>query len=717
MASVANKLSTLESLLKGLDQRLLPEPDRCLPHEHFSTDCDDEHTPDPSRESAGIATPDVSLQAGQNAASPFRATPGAAADGVSFHDQLSGGYEVGSVTAQALGRSRDELTLPAVSNFMVDNQGSISAHGPSSAYHYQDKSSCHAGDNPDDGAAQGSELAPASTFDVSDPYNNEDIRVQLIAHAALERQKESSALLLGRYDFDGLDSDTAQHLLQIHWNRHHVLFPLTYRPLLMKDVARDGAYANKLLWNAIFYASALHSTRPHVNEPRPGEGESLKDRFRRRFKQLLADALEESTIPTISALLLMGNSLVASGSPTTGWNYCGLAYRMIIDMGLHLDSRKTRPSQPMSSKSHTMISFTEAEQEMRRRIFYGAYIVDKFQSLYFGRTPALPMIGTEPPQIFLDTYEDLELWAPYADASPEANEPFRPYTPRPQQVVPTMRALLGLAEITNDIIREFYMPSRVQMSREQATECLEHLRKRLDDWHESLPECLLFRPLEDPTPPPNHLSLHTTFHTLRILVHRPFLQEGHLTSLNVNIDGVSFEKTCLVAARQICRLAKAYEEAFGLHHAPYLFSYALFSAATVITRHESDSELMMYLFLALTRIQNGANFGLLKPLMIIRDLMERVGVDTRTITAATQSLNQQLRKEGEEDSTPGLPQGNDALLLNDPLVNKSMSGLDLTWLEDLGYLQTSDDDAMQWLMNPAYVEDSQVLYGLFEPSD
>ena len=710
MASVANKLLSLENLLKGLDQRILPEQDRPS-GERCMTGLDNEFTLEPSR-AVDVVSHDIPLQVHRNAVSPARENPTKAVSIVSSHGQSPRGHKAASVSAQNEVRSQDGS--PWLANFMVDDQGSISAHGPSSAYHYQDESPNHAGDNPGAEAARCSGRVVASSFNVSRPLDNEDIRVQLVAHAALERQKESAALLLGTYDFDGLDFETAQHLLQIHWNRHHLLFPLTYRPLVLKEGVEDGRYASKLLWNAIFYASALHSTRPHVNGTSPGDGENLKDRFLRRFKELLVDALEKSTLPTISALLIMGSSLLASGSPTVGWNYCGLAYRMIIDMGLHLDPRKTRPCQPVSPKSPTIISFSEAEQEMRRRIFYGAYIMDKFQSLYFGRTPALPLIGTEPPQIFLDTYEDLELWAPYADTSLDANEPFRPYTPRPQHLVPAFSALLRLAEITNDIITRLYMPLAVQMTSDQAAECLKSLRNCLDDWHESLPAHLHFRPLEDPTPPPHHLSLHTTFHALIILVHRPFLPEGHLASLKVGINGVSLEKTCLAAARQICRLAKAYEEAFGLRHAPYLFSYALFSAATVVTRHESDGDLVMYLFLALTRIQRGANFGLLKPLMIIRDLMERVGVDMRTVTAAMQSLDQRLQKEGETASTPAVLPTSDPPLDNH-FVNKLMSGLDPTWLEDLGSWQTSDDDAIQWLMDPPDMEDSQVLYGLFEP--
>ncbi|KIX03855.1 uncharacterized protein Z518_07408 [Rhinocladiella mackenziei CBS 650.93] len=693
IATVVSKLEALESVLKGLDRRFVANHDGSdQTQSDQSTTTVIQSSGRALSENVNIAAPLASPQEEQYTVRLERESCSRRTDAVVSHTQRA--REDDDIEAV---RSQGDSISPQVTNFMVDDEGSISAHGPSSAYHYQEESPRHVATSRHDSLA-GHELVRSSS------PNHETIRLQLVAHAALERQKESAALLQGKFDFDGVDSDTALHLLQIHWNRHHQMFLLTYRPLVMQNVAEDGPYANKLLWNAVFYASALHSARPHIIRSSPGH-ESLKDRFYRRFKLLLSDALEQSAVPTIAALLLMGSSLVSSGSQAAGWNYCGLAYRMIIDLGMHLDSHKTQTSQPLSSQK--TIKFTEAELEMHRRIFYGAYIVDKFQSLYFGRPPALPMIGTEPPQIFLDTYEEFELWYPYSDSLSPAAES-RPFVARPSYVVSTFQALLKLAEITNDIIAKFYMPSASRMTRDGATACLKNLRKSLDDWLAALPECLHFQPPQDPTPPPHQVTLHTTFHTLKILVHRPFLPEGHLNP--VSIEGVSFSETCLVSARQICTLAKAYEEAFSLGHAPYLFSYALFSAATVVTRHESDREMMTYLWKALTRIQRGANFGLLKPLRIIRDLMERVGVDVRTMSTAAQHLSQLQPKEG------GVAEA--TLNLDENAFNGSSIGnLDPNWLEDLNSWQTPWEDSMQWLHNSAYMEDSRMLYGLFESGD
>ena len=72
-----------------------------------------------------------------------------------------------------------------------------------------------------------------------------------------------------------------------------------------------------------------------------------------------------------------------------------------------------------------------------------------------------------------------------------------------------------------------------------------------------------------------------------------------------------------------------------------MFSYALFSAASIVAFKSSDTEptdsmlqkeVAGFLWAALKELQNGANFGLTKPMMIIRSLFEHAGLNLETIT-------------------------------------------------------------------------------------
>ncbi|KAK5233557.1 hypothetical protein LTR47_005179 [Exophiala xenobiotica] len=599
------------------------------------------------------------------------------------------------------------LTPETLTNFIVDEEGSVSAHGLSSAYRYQEDYPPHHLE----ASASTTHSAGASLANDSD-----DTRLRLVAYASLEKQKEAAALLQGSYDFDGVDPATAQHLLDIHWNRHHVMFLLTYRPLVMQKHAPDDTYVNALLWNAIFYASSLHSYRPSVISDVDGNGQRLQDRFQHRFKCLLPDALEKSSAPSAAALLLMGSSLVSSGRRTAGWHYCGLGYRMIIDLGMHLDGGKTQTSQPLSAQKH--VKFSPAELEMRKRIFYGAYVLDKVQSLYFGRPPALRLLGTEPSPELLDTFEELELWAPYVDPLLPPPSASQAYRPRPSHIVTTFQALLKLAELANEIIEKFYIPTAGHSIAGAATENLRLVRAKLDNWRMTLPAHLQDNHQNPPFPTPHHITLHTTYQTLIILLHRPFLPEGHLNAIHAG--DVPCRQICLAAARTICSLANVYEDAFTLDHAPYLFSYALFSAATIVTRHASDRALMTFLWKSLTKIQRGSNFGLAKPLMIIRDLMDRSGIDFKMVTSAVHHL-QQLNSRETPRPSDGNASNAEAVQLESSfdhsIFGTSNGDFDLAWLENFNSWYAPGDDSMQWLeTSTAGPGDSMVLYGLFDSS-
>lgn len=138
----------------------------------------------------------------------------------------------------------------------IAEDGSIQVHGVSSNL-YQPSSTRK---TPVDETAQLSEEEEADSQRVKD---------QLFANAALQRQRETTIFGGGiqrslgpKIDLDGLPADLAIHLLDLHWNRQHYAYLLTYRPAIIESLTNDGPYANKLLLNSIYYSSCLYSDRP-----------------------------------------------------------------------------------------------------------------------------------------------------------------------------------------------------------------------------------------------------------------------------------------------------------------------------------------------------------------------------------------------------------------------------------------------------------------------
>ena len=153
------------------------------------------------------------------------------------------------------------------------------------------------------------------------------------------------------------------HLLSLHWNRQHHSFLLTYRPAFMRDMASGGPYFSKLLLNAIFFGVSKFSSRPEVRKD-PNDVRTAGWMFRERVKALLGEELDRSKITTIQALLVMSSSLFALGDErSAAWLYAGTAFRMIIDLGMHVDA----PLLP------NLRGLSDEDIEIRRRVFWGAF--------------------------------------------------------------------------------------------------------------------------------------------------------------------------------------------------------------------------------------------------------------------------------------------------------------------------------------------------------
>lgn len=199
---------------------------------------------------------------------------------------------------------------------------------------------------------------------LSDSRASEEwIEKGLVAESARQRQFEQVNARLGKLDFDGVEPEMGLHLLSLHWNRQHHSFLITYRPAFMRDMACNGPYFSKLLLNAIFFSAAKFSPRHELRR----EADNVRTagwRFRERVRELLGGALDKSDITTIQALLIMTNSLFALGDErSAAWLYAGLAFRMIVDLGMHVESPKLT--------SHR--KFSDEDSEIRRRVFWAAF--------------------------------------------------------------------------------------------------------------------------------------------------------------------------------------------------------------------------------------------------------------------------------------------------------------------------------------------------------
>ncbi|KAF4776417.1 nitrogen assimilation transcription factor nira [Colletotrichum scovillei] len=380
----------------------------------------------------------------------------------------------------------------------------------------------------------------------------------------------------------------------------------------MDSIFNNGPYVSKLLLNAIFLQSSpftdLSIVRTCPEDPSiTGMG------FYDRFKELLPQHVDNPTMPTVLALVVCGVYLVPYGKQSAGRVYCGMAYRVMVDLGYHLDM--PRGIDP------------------ERRIYWSACTSDKLQSLYLSCPPGLLYKDGNISKVFLGSYEEMEQWNPgSASISPTTS-----YKERPAYAISCFQGMLQLAAITS-------MPDLLHFRSQ--------MREKPSEWTDSLPTHLLFELGEDDTPPPNLVSLQVSYWTLVILLKQAFLNRGHF---HFPIEPVSRDdgrRSCIDAAFKIWRLLEAYDTCFTLRHAHYGLLYAAYSAVLVILRHaHQDQEHCIrhtkFFWMILSEYQRKFGRGLRKPFKVLKSLMQQMKEVSRRISLDESSNSNDQHPAGE----------------------------------------------------------------------
>ncbi|KAF4841338.1 hypothetical protein CGCSCA4_v009507 [Colletotrichum siamense] len=231
---------------------------------------------------------------------------------------------------------------------------------------------------------------------------------------------------------------------------------------------------------------------------------------------------------------------------------------------------------------------------------------------------------------YFDSFEELEEWKPYFDPSIEPLDMHvSSYQPRPSYALSTFKSLLRLCDIMGRVIRAFYSTTSAETSKEILVEERDRVREQLLTWKAELPGWLQFEPGVDATPPPHQITPHAIFWTLIILTEQAFLNRGHFTFTLDTESKKEAEERCLNAAFRIWKLVEVYKQTFTLRRAQYGISYASYCAVVVILQqasHDSEEQIkcIRFFWLALLEYQRGCNYGLKRPLKLLKSLMLRL---------------------------------------------------------------------------------------------
>jgi hypothetical protein len=349
----------------------------------------------------------------------------------------------------------------------------------------------------------------------------------------------------------------------------------------------NGPYYSDILLNAIL----SHSVRWCKAEPQIGPLLDSYDggaQFSHRALTGVFDSLKSgyAGIPTIQTLLLLSAQECGRGNRTQAWLYSGMAFRLLDDLGISIDSRKYSGSAQLSDE----------DIEIRNRLFWGCYFWDKVVSLYFGRAPTMQHSRVSPPRMILDDTAEIETWTPHGVTFPDGAH----YPPTQAHSTSCFMKMCGLAEVLNQILIHIYDPNRPSTASEFYN-CVQEQSKSLADWWEDLPEYLKLSAANlPPYSPPSHIVIlkyvpslffssfsanvyfrSCFYHTINILLHRPILCSRDLLKVRQETYDSSHLVQCMASATTILSLFDLYRRTFGDSHVVLSLAYSIYTAASI----------------------------------------------------------------------------------------------------------------------------------------
>ncbi|KAF5579828.1 Formyl-coenzyme A transferase [Fusarium pseudocircinatum] len=429
----------------------------------------------------------------------------------------------------------------------IGEDGSITYNGPTSRFH----AGSLAGNGPSPSTTQ---AIPGSAQDIEIKSSHvERLRSQYdlldTVWIPLAKSKSMTAF--------GITNEMGWQILDMYWTWLHPLHNCIYRPVFLMDMALNGTYYSDFLLMAIFALAARHLSRQEGDSVDSNMGE----RFFTRAKMLLMDELDnpKPRIPTIQGLLILGGRQCAIGKSSQGWLFTGMAIRMMVDIGIHLNANRIAELERL----------TPSEIETRKRLYNSAFIWDKTLSLALGRPPSLTGSPYSPDEIF-DHYDDDREWRPSVmDITDSA------YDPTPMYNTATFCAFCQLHVITTDMMLLLFDRGHSENIYPE----IDHISNRLTAWYNELPTLLKINEGMTQCPPPHIASLKNRssflYHALHILLLRPLLHSPEISIRNSSLQ------TCVNHSKRIHAIHDLYTKSFPHRLMTYQVSYCVYTAATV----------------------------------------------------------------------------------------------------------------------------------------
>ncbi|KAK1703732.1 fungal-specific transcription factor domain-containing protein [Colletotrichum lupini] len=316
-----------------------------------------------------------------------------------------------------------------------------------------------------------------------------------------------------------LTATTHDYLMNNFWTHYNSV---------LKIIHRESFESDRESQSPKFYSSFLHiailamgfrfadCSRDDMKRMALGNREST---LHREAKYMLDVELERpGGIPSVQALLLLGDLECGVGRDNTGWMYAGMANRLAFDIGLHLDCRNS--------------GFDEQEVDIRHMVMRACVIYDKYWSLFLGRPTS---IKSQDVGMDLLSRRFSQLTSLMGTPGPTNKE---------NQTVEIYDQLVELMELAGRIVEardSRQSPASLHKrdgadSEEDAYVQSTNLDRQLQNWYRRLPEHLQWKPANIKHAPFSYFLLHQQYHVSMILLHRSWANYEEVSGDTISTD-------------------------------------------------------------------------------------------------------------------------------------------------------------------------------------
>ncbi|KAK8870076.1 hypothetical protein IAR55_000646 [Kwoniella newhampshirensis] len=343
-----------------------------------------------------------------------------------------------------------------------------------------------------------------------------------------------------RHRFGGVPSTLVDQLLPLYFTHVHNVWPLIYKPTFNPHTTSPP-----LILSMLAIASCITPPNSTSDDIFPA------DRLFHMAEQAVHESRNECRIDLIQSLILLSLRQTGCGDKQSAAMLAGRACSMALIMGLNL-APTSLSSSPMGA------SLDMADREIRSRVYWNTYVLDKTLAEETGRPFLLTYRRSTTPLPSTNELEELETWPPPSISTASSAQYFGSISPRRGYVMSCFNWTCRLGMIVEDVLNlEIQCPPSIeswdagflQKTSQQwdTARNAEAVSEQLESWRRALPSFLLLDPSPSVSPIPHHAVTLSWYHTTRILLHSRFIRRARRPSQSPLMNGESS-----LSAHQIC---------------------------------------------------------------------------------------------------------------------------------------------------------------------